>query len=222
MLGAGDEPACSPPQCPGHDRWKKKNTRRAKQNGPKTALAQGNWRLEAGSPRRPRYGGPPAIRETPEMFEAFPTSNTRDDCRPGLVVIYWLIYWLIYSHCYSVDHLIYQRPRPLSRAAASCSGHPRRPQGARAPARERRRHRDALRATLAIVHFTIKAQSVARTLTISTSDSDAEESDDDILGAGATYDAADMRQQQDIAADAIDDMQDLNEQESSKAHVCLA
>ena len=47
------------------------------------------------------------------------------------------------------------------------------------------------------------------------SDSDAEESDDDILGAGATYDAADMRQQQDIADDAIDDMQDLSEQESS-------
>ena len=50
---------------------------------------------------------------------------------------------------------------------------------------------------------------------IAASDSDAEESDDDILGAGATYDAADMRQQQDIAADAIDDMQDLSEQESS-------
>ena len=50
---------------------------------------------------------------------------------------------------------------------------------------------------------------------LAASDSDAEESDDDILGAGATYDAADMRQQQDIAADAIDDMQDLSEQESS-------
>eukprot|EP01046_Picozoa_sp_COSAG06_P020645 COSAG06_NODE_1519_length_9208_cov_3.443957_8_plen_184_part_00 len=50
------------------------------------------------------------------------------------------------------------------------------------------------------------------------SDSDAEESDDDLGGAGATYDAADMRPQHDIADDAIDDIsqvQGLSEQESS-------
>jgi hypothetical protein len=48
------------------------------------------------------------------------------------------------------------------------------------------------------------------------SDSDAEDSDDDILGAGtgATYDPADMQEQQDNVDEAVDDLQDLNEQES--------
>ena len=39
------------------------------------------------------------------------------------------------------------------------------------------------------------------------SDSDAEESDDDILGAGATYDPADMQRQQDNVDEAVDDLQ---------------
>ena len=46
------------------------------------------------------------------------------------------------------------------------------------------------------------------------SDSDAEDSDD-IRGFGATYSDVDMQRQRDIADDAVDDLQDLNEQESS-------